>query len=196
MEEALPALMLNPAMFMDRAKYRELSKQWSTEVPKKSRVTRMTVKKFNLTKWLLDETLRKSGSHLWREFRDVQELRAPAGGNKLKKVMDQYARLGFAGAVESTHTPWGKCPVELFHQCKGKEGYPSLAFEMVVDHKRRYHNCTEAYHGALPDATIACDNEYMSSILEGYYKDVAYSLYGSDGQFTTFKSGYLISDGG
>jgi hypothetical protein len=123
----------------------------------------------------------------------------PPEGDKLKEVMDQYARLGFAGAVGSidcTHIPWGKCPVELFHQCKGKEGYPSLAFEMVVDHKRRFHSCTEAYHGAVPDATIVCDDEYVSSILGGYYKDVAYSLYDSDGQFTTFKGGYLISDGG
>jgi hypothetical protein len=72
MGEAYAALMLQPAMYMDRAKYIELSEQWTTEMPKKSRVTRVTVKDFNLTMWggwLLDETLRTPKSHLWKEFR-------------------------------------------------------------------------------------------------------------------------------
>ncbi len=64
----------------------------------------------------------------------------------MKKVMEVYARLGLPGAMGSmdcTHVNWDMCPVKLAHLCTGKSGKPTLAFEVVVDHSRRIHQCSK-----------------------------------------------------
>jgi hypothetical protein len=124
---------------------------------------------------------------------------SPPTGPYLREVMDEYARLGFAGAVGSvdcTHVFWDKCPHDLLHLCKDRHTWPSLTFEAVVDHSRRIHSCSEAFYGTTADPTVAAADPYVSSILEGQYRDVEYSLYDLEGDFTTVRGGYLIADNG
>ena len=48
--------------------------------------------------------------------------------------MNVYAKMGLPGCVGSTdvvHVKWDRCPVRLYHLCKGKEGYPSLAIPLL-----------------------------------------------------------------
>lgn len=123
----------------------------------------------------------------------------PPKDDHLRRVLDTYARLGFPGAVGSvdcTHIFWDKCPVALSNLCKGKEKFPSLSFEVVVDHDRRIHSCTDGFVGTAPDSVIVVNDEYCRSIAEGRFKDLKYSLYKEDGSFVTVEGGYLISDGG
>lgn len=64
----------------------------------------------------------------------------PPEGAYLRSVKDTYAKMGFPGAIGSmdcTHIRWDKCPSNLQNVCRGKEKYPSLAFQVVVDHARR-----------------------------------------------------------
>ena len=71
-------------------------------------------------------------------------------GDRLKKTMAVYEQLGLPGAVGSmdcTHLHWNKCPTWLHSLCKGKEGYPSLAFNCVVDHFRLIHHVSEVFVG-------------------------------------------------
>lgn len=79
---------------------------------------------------------------------------------------------------------------------RGKEKFPSLSFEVVVDHERRIHSCTEGFVGTAPDNVIVVNDEYCRAIAGGLYKEVEFSLYNGDGTFTTFRGAYLISDGG
>ncbi|CAN0481225.1 unnamed protein product [Discosporangium mesarthrocarpum] len=54
--------------------------------------------------------------------------------------MKAYHRLGFTGAAGSTavtHLRWNKCPVVDTRSFKDKEGFPTLAFEVTVDHSMR-----------------------------------------------------------
>lgn len=123
----------------------------------------------------------------------------PPSGDRLKRVLNTYARLGFPGAVGSvdcTHVYWDKCPVAMVNLCKGKEKTPSLSFEMVVDHERRIHSCTTGFVGTTSDKVVVVNDPYCRQIAEGLYKDVEYSLYNEDGTFTTYKGAYLICDGG
>jgi hypothetical protein len=51
-----------------------------------------------------------------------QEFVSPPEGDDLEDVMKIYEVLGLPGAIGSmdcTHIDWGRCPVELFHSCKG-----------------------------------------------------------------------------
>jgi hypothetical protein len=57
----------------------------------------------------------------------------------LKKSVEVYSRLGIPGAVFSmdcTHIYLDKCPIEYANICNGKEGKPTLAFQVAVDHFR------------------------------------------------------------
>lgn len=123
----------------------------------------------------------------------------PPTGDHLKEVMDTYCRLGFPGAVGSidcTHIPWNKCPVSLTHLCKGIEKFTSLSFEVVVDHTRCIHSCTDGFIGTAPDSVIVLNDEYCKAIASGMYKDVEFSLYDVDGHWTTFHGAYLIANNG
>lgn len=56
-----------------------------------------------------------------KEF--FEEFVYPPQGEELQEVMKIYEVLGLPGAIGSmdcTHIDWGRCPVELFHSCKGK----------------------------------------------------------------------------
>jgi hypothetical protein len=100
------------------------------------------------------------------------------------------------GSVDCTHLFWDKCPHDLLHLCKDRHTWPSLTFEAVVDHSRRIHSYSEAFYGTTADPTVAAADPYVSSILEGQYRDVEYSLYDLEGDFTTVRGGYLIADNG
>ena len=55
---------------------------------------------------------------------------------------------GCVGSIDCTHIAWDMCPTTLNPLCKGKEGYPTLVFEVVVDHTRKIRACTRSFYGA------------------------------------------------
>lgn len=123
----------------------------------------------------------------------------PPTGDRLAQVMATYSRLGYPGAVGSidcTHIFWGKCPVSLTNLCKGKEKTPSLSFEVVVDHDGFIHSCTKGFVGTCSDKMIVVNDAYAKQVARGLYKDLEFSLYDENGEFTTFRGGYFISDCG
>jgi Plant transposon protein len=61
----------------------------------------------------------------------------PDDEDDLRRVLDIYTRLGFPGCIGSmdcTHIKWLTCPSALSNRCTGKEGYPTLGFQVLVDH--------------------------------------------------------------
>lgn len=120
-------------------------------------------------------------------------------GNEMKKVMEVYARLGLPGAMGSmdcTHVRWERCPVEYTNHCIGKEGYPTLAFQVVVDHTKRIHHVSRYFFGACNDKQITNNDSYPIEIMQGKYKNVEFNLRNSKGEIVRVKGGYLLVDGG
>ena len=73
-------------------------------------------------------------------------------GAELDKVMHSYAELGLPGAVGSmdcTHIEWMMCPKAEKFAAKGKEGYPTLAFQVLVDHNKRVLSCSQHFLGKI-----------------------------------------------
>ena len=67
------------------------------------------------------------------------------GGTQLQETLKTYEKLGFPGCIGSidcTHIGWDRCPEQVFNFMKGKEGYPSFSFQVVVDHNRRVLWCS------------------------------------------------------
>ncbi|CAN0040591.1 unnamed protein product [Pylaiella littoralis] len=70
-------------------------------------------------------------------------------GTYQDEVMDCYRKLGFTGAIGSTdvtYVGWGMCPFTLGRSFTGKEGFPTLAFEVTVDHAGRAIGVTPRVH--------------------------------------------------
>ena len=100
----------------------------------------------------------------------------PPTDSRLKEVMDVYARLGTIGSMDVTHVRWYRCPMYEKHLHVGEEGYPTLAFQVVVGHCRLIHAVSHGFKGACNDQTIARNDDFPMKIFAGKYKDVEYPL--------------------
>ena len=82
-------------------------------------------------------------------------VRLPSGSDQVK-AMAEYDRLGCSGAIGSTdvtHIKWACCPFSEANSHTGKEGYPTIAYEVTVDHTGRALGVTGGFAGAQNDKT-------------------------------------------
>jgi hypothetical protein len=88
-----------------------------------------------------------------------QFIRIPTcNSDELLRTMEVYRKLGFPccfGSMDVTHVRWNRCPRLLKHEHLGKEGYPSLAFQVIVNHSRLIYHISPAYMGSYNDKTIS-----------------------------------------
>ena len=121
-------------------------------------------------------------------------------GDYLKKVMEQYALLGFSGAIGSidvTHPAWAMCPYTHARSYTGKEGFPTIAYQVIVDHTRRVLAVTSGFTGSTNDKTIIRFDSAVTRIrTDPTYTEQTYKLYEADGTPYEQKGCYLLVDNG
>jgi hypothetical protein len=122
-------------------------------------------------------------------------------GEELQAIMDEYSSLGLPGTVGSvdvTHVYLDKCPAHLSNLCTGKEKKPTLAFEVVVSHRKKVLSVSKGEYGSLNDKTICKMDPFVADIMHGrIYKDVESTIYSKDGtEKVIVKGAHLICDGG
>ncbi|CAM9283154.1 unnamed protein product, partial [Discosporangium mesarthrocarpum] len=81
----------------------------------------------------------------------------PTNDEELQQTMEAYHRLEFKGAVGSTdvtHLSWNKCPMVDNRSYKGKEVFPTLAYEVSVDPSMHVLGGKCGFAGARNDKTI------------------------------------------
>lgn len=64
-------------------------------------------------------------------------VQMPSDIKELMEIEAAYAAVGIPGACGSmdvVHIPLGACPHGLINVCTGKEGYPTLAYNVICDH--------------------------------------------------------------
>jgi hypothetical protein len=123
----------------------------------------------------------------------------PTSREDIDRIKRTYEKLGFPGAVgsiDAVHVRWDKCPASYRSACKGKEPYPTLAYECIVDHTKRILSATRSHPGARNDKTIIRYDSFMMEIKNGRYKDETFELYNLDGSKVQQKGLYVISDNG
>jgi len=121
---------------------------------------------------------------------------------QLKGVMNVYAAMGFpgcVGSVDCTHVRWWNCPRELQNSCRGKEGFPTLVFQVVVDHSKRIIFVSNAFFGSLNDRNVCDADGFIFNNNNGIlntagterilYKDLVYDVYDRNGDVITLKGG-------
>jgi len=143
-------------------------------------------------------------SHLFHEF-----IYIPEGGRELSSICNAYQKLGFPGcfgSMDCTHVRWWNCPGDTQNASIGKDGHPSLAFQVLVDHGRRILHCSKAYLGRLNDINICAKDPVVFNDKHGLLsslgtrrnkmKNLTFELYESNGNKKTYKGGWVITDGG
>ena len=58
------------------------------------------------------------------------------------------------GSVDVTQVHFRMCPESFKIHCTGKEGFPSLAFQVICGPKRIIFHCSDGYYGSYNDKTI------------------------------------------
>jgi hypothetical protein len=142
-----------------------------------------------LTKFVLSFSI-----NFGKEFISIPE------GDNLKKVMDIYAKLGFpgcVGSIDATHLKWAMCPKSLSNICNGKESFPTIAYQAVVDHSRRIFHITQGMYGSTNDITITRYDKFCRDVKQGkVFKDVEFCLTDELETDHKCKGVYFICDGG
>ena len=120
-------------------------------------------------------------------------------GNDLQKVLDVYAKLGLPGCVGSmdcTHVKWMMCKKGKRFACIGKEGFPTLVFQVIVDHYRRVLHVSQHFYGATPDKVICKNDLFSLGAIHGSMQHIEYDLFNASGETYKCRGGYLITDAG
>ena len=125
----------------------------------------------------------------------------PETQEELETISKDYAETGLpgcCGSMDVVHTGWDKCPSELTPLFKGKEGYPSLAFQVIVSHRRKVLYVSLSFPGARNDKQIVKVDSFPVSLHNGshWLRTQVFHCNRPDGSVVKFRGHYLIVDGG
>ena len=74
---------------------------------------------------------------------------------------------------------WDKCFAGgVASACTGKEGFPTLAFEVSSDHKKRILSCSQYFWGSINDKTISLMDPVFDAFFrkpDGMYKNYSWT---------------------
>jgi len=119
-----------------------------------------------------------------------------------EQVEKPYDKLGLpccAGSIDCVHIGWDHCPSSFLNQYKGKEGYPSVANELVSGHDRKILAVSCGHPGKRNDKTIARVDDAVQHLAPGgasWLSDKKWYTKLMDGSVKEFVGYYFISDGG
>jgi hypothetical protein len=124
----------------------------------------------------------------------------PTSCEDISKCMGPYFAVGLDGAIGScdvVHVHWERCPANMKNLFTGKEGFSTIAYQMICDHAGRVMSCTSGFYGACNDKTIIRFDSVVSDLRLGkLWAGVKYELLKRNGNVVERESPYIIVDGG
>ena len=123
----------------------------------------------------------------------------PKNVGELETINKYYASVGLpgcCGSMDVVHVKWSNCPAGDYNRAKGKEGYPSLAFQCITDYNRRVLAIYGPHFGTRNDLDIVKTDGNVHKIQTGYFQNVMWDYYDIDGFTQTARGAYLICDNG
>lgn len=126
----------------------------------------------------------------------------PKTKEHLTEIEAAYKVLGLPGAVGSmdvVHIAWCMCPGELTNLAKGKEGFPSIAYNVICDHEGRALAVLQGAYGATNDKTIVRFDGFVDDVrCDDFFTEFSYEIRTGPGpeDRRMTKGAYLIVDDG
>jgi hypothetical protein len=92
-------------------------------------------------------------------FMDMKDecIYLPHNVAALKRTMNSYESIGLPGAcgsIDVVHIKWSACPAGDHNHAKGKEGYPTVAFQCITDHNQCFLGIYGPQFGTRNDQEI------------------------------------------
>jgi hypothetical protein len=104
----------------------------------------------------------------------------PENVASLDRTMKSYESVGLPGAcgsIDVVHMKWLACPAGDYNRAKGKEGYPSVAFQCITDYNRRFLGIYGPQFGSRNDQEIVKLDRNVRKIRLGWFSKVWWSYY-------------------
>ena len=102
-------------------------------------------------------------NHFQRQF-----VREPSTTNEIRQHQRLFAMCGFPGAIASQdglHPGcWDNCPSQEKYLHTGKEGFPTLVYNMVVGHTRQIFSMHGPFAGTKNDKTIVRTDPFIHKV--------------------------------
>jgi hypothetical protein len=113
---------------------------------------------------------------------------------ELEPIMQRYEEEGLpgvAGSVDVVHVKRANCPAGDFNRSKGKDSYPSLAFECITDYDRRILGVFGPQFGSNNDKHIVKINDNIRLLNEDWLSQVEWKYYAQDGSVSSSTGVYV-----
>ena len=124
----------------------------------------------------------------------------PSDNVGVRHVEARYASRalpGCVGSIDCVHLGWDMCPAGFQADCLGKEGFPTLVFEVIVSYTRRIMAVTPSFFGAWNDKTVVKFDQTVTKLrTDPFYTQYSWDVVDSQGRTSSQKGLYLICDGG
>ncbi len=123
----------------------------------------------------------------------------PRTPEELAETMKRYEQVGLPcamGSVNVVHVKWSNCLAGGFNWLKGKESYPSLAFECITDIDHHILRVFGLQFGSQNDKHIGKIDPNVQSLSEGWLSEVEWQYYDEDGTIKKLTIVYSICDNG
>lgn len=93
---------------------------------------------------------------------------------------------------------WDKCPSMYHSMYTGKEGFPSVAYEVICTSRKFIQSVSVGHPGTRNDKHIVRTDNSVMQLLEGngWLQSKAWKATGPNGKQVQFFGVYLICDGG
>ena len=127
-------------------------------------------------------------------------VKIPTHFVELAEIEAAYATLGLPGACGSmyvVHIALGACPFGIINIYTGKEGYPTLRYNMICDHMGRALSLMPGAYGTINDKTIVKHDDAVDMVRTNeLFTEYTFEVINDQGIHTLPKGTYLIVDGG
>ena len=126
----------------------------------------------------------------------------PRDMEEFNNVVGEYTAMGLpgcVGSVDCVHIGWDMCPTQQQNMYKGKEGYPSIAYEVICTSRKFIQSVSAGHPGSRNDKHIVRTDETVMSLLygNGWLQSQAWDcIVDATGKRQAFYGVYLICDGG
>jgi hypothetical protein len=124
----------------------------------------------------------------------------PQDDRTFQKVTEEYAARGLpgcVGSVDCVHIGWDRCPTQYKNMYTGKEGYPSVAYEVICTTRKFIQSVSCGHPGSRNDNHIAKIDRSVMQFMDknGWLNSKVWHTFGENGR-KSFFGAYLICDGG
>ena len=126
----------------------------------------------------------------------------PRNRDEYNFVVGEYTEMGLPGCVGSidcVHIGWDMCPVQHKNMYTGKEGYPSIAYEVICTSRKFIQSVSPGHPGSRNDKHIARTDTAVMELLQGngwLHSQSWECVIDANGRKKAFYGVYLICDGG